>query len=62
MITLYSKDIHCNNCTNRIIKAFSKENIKAEVSLENKTIKVNQEDKQAAIELLDDLGFSSQEK
>jgi len=62
MITLYSKDIHCNNCTNRIIKAFSKENIKAEVSLENKTIIVDEADKKASIELLDDLGFSSEEK
>lgn len=60
MITLYSKDIHCNNCTNRIEKAFNRENIKAEISLPNKTISIKKEDKETAIALLDDLGFSAE--
>lgn len=59
MIKLYSKDIHCINCTNRIEKAFKRESINIELSLADKTILVNETDKEKAIELLEDLGFET---
>ncbi len=57
MITLFAKDIQCNHCTMRINKALKEANIKANVSLENKTIEVEDKYKEKTLEILDDLGF-----
>lgn len=57
MITLHVEDIQCSHCTMRIEKALTNAKIKAEISLENKTVKVDEENKNTAMEILDDLGF-----
>lgn len=62
MITLFAKDIQCNHCTMRINKALKEADIKANVSLENKTIEIKDEYKERTLEILDDLGFPAVEK
>jgi len=62
MITLFAKDIQCNHCTMRINKALKEANIKANVSLENKTIEVEDKYKEKTLEILDDLGFPALER
>lgn len=61
MVKLHAEDIQCSHCTGRIEKALEKANIKAEISLENKTIKVEEADKSTVLEILDDLGFPGKE-
>jgi len=61
MITLHVEDIQCSHCTMRIEKALKNANIKADISLENKTVKVEKEKKEETMEILDDLGFPAKE-
>ena len=61
MITLLANDIQCKHCTMRIEKALNSANIKAEVSLENKSIKIDDKDKNEVMQILDDLGFPAKE-
>ena len=60
MITLNVPDMHCNKCVERITNAFNEEKIKFEISLENKTVSVEEKDVAAAKDLLDDLGFDAE--
>ena len=49
--------MHCVKCVERITKALENEGIKAAVSLENKTVTVNDTDARSAAEAIDDIGF-----
>ncbi len=55
---IYSNDIHCKNCANRIIKAFAEENITVTVNIAEKYVELPDEKQAFALELLDDLGFT----
>lgn len=59
---LYAKEISCEHCTGRIDKALTGENIPHEISLEHKTVTIDGDEAvvKAAVELLDDLGFSAE--
>lgn len=61
MKTLNVPDMHCEMCVKRISTAFGKENIPFEISLESKTVSVNEGDIPDAKDILDDLGFSVKE-
>lgn len=52
-------DMHCEKCVERITKAMEKAEIKATVSLEEKTVTIDGCDNcvKTAMEILDDLGF-----
>lgn len=60
MKTLFAKDIQCNHCTMRIKNAFDHADIQAEISLENKTIKIEESNLEKALDILDDLGFPAE--
>ena len=64
MTVLNVKDMHCNNCVERISKALTKAELKFEVSLENKTVTIDgcEHCVATAIEALDDLGFDAVER
>lgn len=51
----------CNHCVSRIEKALTEAGIKHKVSLENKTVAIEDEQNngEKAVEILDDLGFSA---
>lgn len=57
MVILKVEDMHCNVCVERISKALTQANINFEVNLEQKTVSVDPEKKDLAVEELDDLGF-----
>lgn len=61
MITYKVEEMSCNHCVSRIEKALTEAGIEHEVSLENKTVTIQDEQKngEKAVELLDDLGFSA---
>ena len=61
MKILKVEGIHCSGCTDRINKALDNAKIDHIVSLENKTVSVNEEDVKKTIEELDDLGFDAVE-
>lgn len=63
MRTLKVEDMHCNACVERITKALTNAELKFEVSLEDKTVKIDGCDHcvKTAIEELDDLGFEAVE-
>lgn len=61
MVKLHAEDIQCTHCTGRIEKALKKANIKAKISLENKTIEIEDSNKSRVLEILDDLGFPANE-
>ncbi len=60
MITLNVSNMHCGKCVARITDAFNGENIKFEISLENKTVSVEEKDVATAKEILEDLGFDAE--
>ena len=62
MITYSVPKIHCEGCVSRIKNAFKSAGISGTVSLEDKTVTVSEKDAAAALEELDDLGFSAEEK
>ena len=59
MVKIAVEGMHCGNCVARIEKLFAEENIAGNVSLDEKLITLNEESRvAAALEALDDLGFS----
>lgn len=54
-------DMHCEMCVKRIDKALTSAKIAHKISLADKTVSVDEEKTSAAIEILDDLGFSAGE-
>jgi len=50
-------NMHCGMCVERISKALNAEGIAFEISLENKTVTVDEAAVAAVTETLDDLGF-----
>ena len=61
MITYKVEEMSCNHCVSRIEKALMEAGIKHKVSLENKTVAIEDEQNngEKAVEILDDLGFSA---
>ena len=63
MAVLKAEDMHCAKCVERITKAMEREGLKFEVSLENKTVTIDGDEKAVAVakEVMDDLGFDTVE-
>ena len=61
MTTLNVPNMHCGKCLARITNALNEANISFEISLENKTVKVDEANVTKTIEELDDLGFTATE-
>ena len=61
MITLKVPGMMCQMCVKRITKGFADENLIAEIDLATKSVKVNEAQKNQAMEILDDLGFDAEE-
>ncbi|MFI3141014.1 MAG: heavy-metal-associated domain-containing protein [Clostridia bacterium] len=61
MAILKVDDMHCEMCVKRISNALTEANIKFQVSLENKTVEVEDSKIALAIDELDDLGFDAVE-
>ena len=59
MKTLKVEEMHCMNCVNRISSALKAEAIEFEIKLEEKIVRVEPENVERAIDLLDDLGFTA---
>lgn len=60
MTILKVKDMHCQNCVNRITKALKAANIIFSVSLEDKTVTIDDDVfVETAISILDDTGFEA---
>ncbi len=59
MITLNVPGMHCMNCVKRIQNAFDAEGIACTISLEAKTVAVDDAAEAAAVQALDDLGFDA---
>jgi copper chaperone len=57
MTTIKVKEMHCEKCVARITKAFEEEGLKFKVSLEDKTVTVEEDDVDTAKDILEDLGF-----
>lgn len=57
---IYVENMHCQNCVKRIHDMFEKEGIPCEISLEERIVSVELEDRSEAMELLDDLGFDAE--
>lgn len=61
MKTLKVPDMHCGMCVARISKALTEQGIAFKVDLAGKTVEVEDTKVAAAVEVLDDIGFSAQE-
>lgn len=59
MRILTAAEMHCPKCVDRIKRALEAEEIKAEISLENKTVTVDDAVSERTIEILDYLGFTA---
>lgn len=59
MTVLNVPDMHCEHCVARITNALNEAGMKFDVSLENKTVTINEGDVAQAISELDDLGFEA---
>lgn len=59
MKVLKVEDMHCEMCVKRITEAMNEAKIDFEISLENKTVSVDESKIAQAIEELDDLGFDA---
>lgn len=59
METLKIEEMHCINCANRISSALKTEGIKFEIDLEEKSVKIDSEKTELAIEILEDIGFTA---
>lgn len=59
MITLKVEEMHCEKCVERISRALKNAGIDFEVSLENKTVKVDSSKVDKAVEELADIGFDA---
>jgi len=64
MTVLKVPDMHCENCVKRITKALKDEELNFKVSLGDKTVEIDGDEKavKAAVAALDDLGFSPTEE
>lgn len=60
MTVIKVPNMHCNKCVERISNALNEEKIVFEISLENKTVSVNESDVANTKEILDDLGFDAE--
>lgn len=61
MTLLNVPDMHCAHCAERIEKALAAAHIAASVSLENKTVSIEDDARLTeALGALDDLGFTAQ--
>ena len=60
MKTLKVADMHCQKCVQRISNALEEAGIGFEISLENKTVTVEESKAAAAATVLDDLGFDAE--
>ncbi len=63
MTVLKAEDMHCEKCVERITKAMEREGLKFQVSLADKTVTIDGDDKAVATakEVMDDLGFDTVE-
>lgn len=61
MKTLKVPDMHCGMCAARISKALTEKGIAFKVDLAGKTVEVEDTKVTAAVEALDDIGYSAQE-
>ena len=61
MKKIKAEDMHCEMCVERIQKAMDKAGLRCKISLENKTVEVEDAHAEEAIEILDDLGFEAVE-
>lgn len=59
MKILKVEEMHCENCVRRISFSFEAEGLKFEINLEERTVSVEEDKVDLAIDLLDDLGFST---
>lgn len=61
MTVIKVEDMHCEKCVERINQLFTKEEISFEVSLNNKTVTLQEGDEklELALEALEDLGFTA---
>ena len=60
MKTLNVPGMHCPKCVARIEEAMKKAGVDCEVSLEAKTVSVDETKAAQAVEILDDLGFDAE--
>lgn len=62
MKTYLCEEIMCGHCVSRIQEGLKEGGIENQVNLEKKTVTIEQDrDVEKALEILDDLGFSSKE-
>lgn len=61
MRLIKAEDMHCQMCVERIEKAMDKAGLRCEISLEDKTVAVEDLHVEEAIEIIDDLGFEAME-
>lgn len=61
MKTLKVPDMHCEKCVARITKALTDKGMDFTVSLESRTVSVEDARVAAAVEVLDDIGFDAAE-
>lgn len=59
MKTLSVPDMHCNMCVHRIENGLKAEGISPVISLESKTVTVEDSHVAKAVEILDELGFEA---
>lgn len=59
MVTLKVPDMHCEKCVTRIHETLEKAQIKHEISLDEKTVAVEQGDVDKTRSELEEIGFSS---
>jgi len=63
MTKLKVPDMHCEMCVKRITNSLNEANLDFSVSLQDKTVGINGDEKavQAAINALDDIGFEAKQ-
>lgn len=59
MTTLKVEDMHCGMCVSRISAALTEAGVQFEVDLDTKTVSVEDDKVELAIDELDDLGFDA---
>lgn len=62
MTTLNVPDMHCENCVKRIRTALDNAKIDFTISLQNKTVSVEEKNVPLTTDELDDLGFTATRK
>lgn len=59
MRILKVEDMHCGKCVERITKALLAEGIQANISLDEKTVAVDEASADKAVSILDEIGFDA---